>query len=63
MKTKLNLVGGSLANSLIAHRILVEFANFPLLVAERRMGASLAGRRSNQFNKSVRGTLPCDAGS
>ncbi|MGD8440407.1 MAG: lycopene beta-cyclase CrtY [Holophagae bacterium] len=36
MKTELVLVGGGLANSLIAYRILAEEPDFPLLVVERQ---------------------------
>ncbi len=50
MKTMLILVGGGLANSLIAHRILMERPNFPLLVVER--GASLGADHTWSFHDS-----------
>jgi lycopene beta-cyclase len=48
--TELVLVGGGLANSLIAHRILMERPDFPLLVAER--GASLGADHTWSFHDS-----------
>ena len=50
MKTGLILVGGGLANSLIAHRILIERPDFPLLVVER--GASLGANHTWSFHDS-----------
>jgi lycopene beta-cyclase len=50
MKTELILVGGGLANCLIAHRILMERPNFPLLVVER--GASLGADHTWSFHDS-----------
>jgi len=50
MKPKLILVGGGLANSLIAHRILMERPDFPLLVFER--GASLGADHTWSFHDS-----------
>ena len=50
MKTELILVGGGLANSLIAHRILMDRPNFPLLVVER--GASLGADHTWSFHDS-----------
>jgi lycopene beta-cyclase len=48
--TELILVGGGLANSLIAYRILMERPDFPLLVAER--GASLGADHTWSFHDS-----------
>jgi lycopene beta-cyclase len=48
--TELILVGGGLANSLIAHRILDERPDFPLLVVER--GASLGANHTWSFHDS-----------
>ena len=50
MKAKLILVGGGLANSLIAHRVLIERPDFPLLVVER--GASLGADHTWSFHDS-----------
>ena len=50
MKTGLILVGGGLANSLIAHRILMERPDYPLLVVER--GASLGANHTWSFHDS-----------
>jgi lycopene beta-cyclase len=50
VKTDLILVGGGLANSLIAHRILIERPDFPLLVVER--GASLGANHTWSFHDS-----------
>jgi len=50
MKTDLILVGGGLANSLIAQRILRQRPDFPLLVVER--GASLGGNHTWSFHDS-----------
>ena len=50
MTTELILVGGGLANSLIAYRILMERPNFPLLVVER--GASLGADHTWSFHDS-----------
>jgi lycopene beta-cyclase len=50
MKTELVLVGGGLANSLIAHRILTDRPDFPLLVVER--GASLGADHTWSFHDS-----------
>ena len=50
MTTELILVGGGLANSLIAHRILMEHPDFPLLVVER--GASLGANHTWSFHDS-----------
>ncbi len=50
MTTELILVGGGLANSLIAYRILVERPDFPLLVFER--GASLGANHTWSFHDS-----------
>ena len=50
MTTDLILVGGGLANSLIAHRILMERPDFPLLVVER--GASLGANHTWSFHDS-----------
>jgi len=48
--TELILVGGGLANCLIAHRILMEYPSFPLLVVER--GASLGADHTWSFHDS-----------
>jgi lycopene beta-cyclase len=48
--TELILVGGGLANSLIAYRILRERSDFPLLVVER--GASLGADHTWSFHDS-----------
>jgi lycopene beta-cyclase len=48
--TELILVGGGLANSLIAHRMLTKRPDFPLLVVER--GASLGGNHTWSFHDS-----------
>jgi lycopene beta-cyclase len=50
MKTELVLVGGGLANSLIAHRILMERPDFPLLVVDRL--ASLGANHTWSFHDS-----------
>jgi lycopene beta-cyclase len=50
VKTGLILVGGGLANSLIASRILGERPDFPLLVVER--GASLGANHTWSFHDS-----------
>jgi lycopene beta-cyclase len=50
MKTVLILVGGGLANSLIAYRILLERPDFPLLVVER--GASIGADHTWSFHDS-----------
>ena len=50
MKTELILVGGGLANSLIAYRILRERPDFPLLVVER--GSSLGANHTWSFHGS-----------
>ncbi len=50
MKTELILVGGGLANSLIAYRILMKRPDFPLLVVER--GASLGANHTWSFHDS-----------
>ena len=50
MTTELVLVGGGLANSLIAYRILKERADFPLLVVER--GPSLGANHTWSFHDS-----------
>lgn len=50
MKTGLILVGGGLANSLIAYRILMKQPGFPLLVVER--GASLGADHTWSFHDS-----------
>ncbi len=50
MKAKLVLVGGGLANSLIAYRILGEAPDFPLLVLER--GPTLGGNHTWSFHDS-----------
>jgi lycopene beta-cyclase len=50
MKTELILVGGGLANSLIAHRILEERPDFPLLVVDRL--ASLGANHTWSFHDS-----------
>ena len=50
MTTKLVLVGGGLANCLIAHRILIQDPNFPLLVVER--GAFLGADHTWSFHDS-----------
>ena len=50
MTTELILVGGGLANSLIAHRILLERPDFPLIVVER--GSSLGGNHTWSFHDS-----------
>jgi lycopene beta-cyclase len=50
MKTELILVGGGLADSLIAYRILVERPDFPLLVVER--GISLGANHTWSFHDS-----------
>jgi lycopene beta-cyclase len=50
MKTELILVGGGLANSLIAHRILGERPDFPLLVVDRL--ASLGANHTWSFHDS-----------
>ncbi len=50
MTTGLILVGGGLANSLIAHRILMERPDFPLLVAER--GTTLGANHTWSFHDS-----------
>jgi len=50
MKTELILVGGGLANSLIAYRILRERPDFPLLVVER--GSSLGANHTWSFHDS-----------
>ncbi len=50
MTTELILVGGGLANSLIASRILMERPDFPLLVVER--GASLGADHTWSFHDS-----------
>jgi lycopene beta-cyclase len=50
MKTELILVGGGLANSLIAQRILMERPDFPLLVVER--GSSLGANHTWSFHDS-----------
>ena len=50
MTTGLILVGGGLANSLIAYRILLEHPDFPLLVVER--GASLGANHTWSFHDS-----------
>ena len=50
MTTELILVGGGLANSLIAHRILMERPDFPLLVVER--AASLGANHTWSFHDS-----------
>jgi lycopene beta-cyclase len=48
--TELLLVGGGLANSLIAHRLLIDRPDFPLLVVER--GASLGADHTWSFHDS-----------
>jgi len=48
--TELILVGGGLANSLIAHRILMKRPDFPLLVVER--AASLGANHTWSFHDS-----------
>ena len=50
MTTGLILVGGGLANSLIAHRILSRAPDFPLLVVER--GTTLGGNHTWSFHDS-----------
>ncbi len=50
MKARLVLVGGGLANSLIAFRILSEDPGFPLLVVEH--GATLGGNHTWSFHDS-----------
>ncbi len=50
MKAELILIGGGLANSLIAFRILLENPEFPLLVVER--GASLGADHTWSFHDS-----------
>ena len=50
LKTGLVLVGGGLANSLIAYRILGEAPDFPLLVLER--GPTLGGNHTWSFHDS-----------
>jgi lycopene beta-cyclase len=50
MKTELILVGGGLANSLIAYRVLRERSDFPLLVVER--GSSLGANHTWSFHDS-----------
>ncbi len=50
MSEALILVGGGLANSLIAHRILIERPDFPLLVVER--GDSLGANHTWSFHDS-----------
>ncbi len=50
MTTELILVGGGLANSLIAHRILLESPDFPLLVVDRL--ASLGANHTWSFHDS-----------
>ena len=50
METELILVGGGLADSLIAYRILVERPDFPLLVVER--GISLGANHTWSFHDS-----------
>lgn len=50
MRASLILVGGGLANSLIAHRILMERPDFPLLVVER--AASLGANHTWSFHDS-----------
>ncbi len=50
MTTELILVGGGLANSLIAHRILLERPDFPLLVVDRM--ASLGANHTWSFHDS-----------
>jgi lycopene beta-cyclase len=50
LKTGLILVGGGLANSLIASRILGEAPDFPLLVVER--GPTLGGNHTWSFHDS-----------
>lgn len=50
MKTELILVGGGLANSLIAYRILRDRPDFPLFIVER--GASLGADHTWSFHDS-----------
>ena len=50
MNTELILVGGGLANSLIAYRILTERPDFPLLIVER--GATLGANHTWSFHDS-----------
>ncbi len=50
MKTELILIGGGLANCLIAHRLLIERPEFPLLVVER--AASLGADHTWSFHDS-----------
>ncbi|MCG6948471.1 MAG: lycopene beta-cyclase CrtY [Acidobacteria bacterium] len=50
MKTELVLVGGGLANSLIAHRILMKRPDFPLVVVDRC--ASLGANHTWSFHDS-----------
>ena len=50
MTTELILVGGGLANSLIAFRVLSERTDFPLLIVER--GASLGANHTWSFHDS-----------
>lgn len=50
MTTELILVGGGLANNLIAFRLLLENPNYPLLVFER--GVSLGGDHTWSFHDS-----------
>ena len=50
LKARLVLVGGGLANSLIAYRILSEDPGFPLLVVEH--GATLGGNHTWSFHDS-----------
>jgi lycopene beta-cyclase len=50
LTAELVLVGGGLANGLIAHRILAENPDFPLLVIER--GPSLGGNHTWSFHDS-----------
>ncbi len=50
MTTELILVGGGLANSLIAHRLFIERPDFPLLIVER--GASLGADHTWSFHDS-----------